>query len=176
MTSHAALSLADSSLPEDDVTPERAERPKASAPEPVAAESAREADPAREKIREVLLVVDDDPSVLQVASKVLKRGGYEVLGASGGAEALALAEAHAGQISLLLTDVVMPGMGGRELSENFRERHPSVRILFMSAYTEDEVILQGVRVAEVDFIPKPFTVQGLRDKVRQVLDRTDDEE
>ncbi len=66
-------------------------------------------------------------------------------------------------------------MGGRELSETFRARYPSVRILFMSAYTEDEVILQGVRVVGVDFIPKPFTVQGLRDKVRQVLDRTDGE-
>ena len=120
---------------------------------------------------EVVLIVDDDPSVLQVASKVLKRGGYEVLEAGGGAEALAVAQRNEGQISLLLTDVVMPGMGGRELSEAFRTRYPSVSILFMSAYTEDEVILQGVRVAEVEFIPKPFTVQGLRDKVREVLDR-----
>jgi CheY-like chemotaxis protein len=69
----------------------------------------------------------------------------------------------------------MPGMGGRELSETFRARYPAVRVLFMSAYTEDEVILQGVRVAEVDFISKPFTVQGLRDKVLQVLDRTEEE-
>ncbi len=128
-----------------------------------------------EKPRQVLLIVDDDPSVLQVASKVLDRGGYEILEAGGGAEALSLAEQHEGRISLLLTDVVMPEMGGRELSETFRARYPSVRILFMSAYTEDEVILQGVRVADVDFIPKPFTVQGLRDKVRQVLDRTDEE-
>ncbi len=82
-----------------------------------------------------------------------------------------MAEANEGRISLLLTDVVMPGMGGRELSEIFRARYPAVRILFMSAYTEDEVILQGVSVAEVDFIPKPFTVQGLRDKVRTLIDR-----
>jgi two-component system, cell cycle sensor histidine kinase and response regulator CckA len=119
---------------------------------------------------ETILVVDDDPSVLQVASKVLSRGGFDVLEASGGEEALRVAEECGGQISLLLTDVVMPGMGGRELSEAFCERYPQVRILFMSAYTEDEVILQGVRVAEVNFISKPFTVQGLRDKVRQVLD------
>jgi CheY-like chemotaxis protein len=122
-------------------------------------------------VQELLLVVDDDASVLQVASKVLQRGGYEVLSAGGGAEALSIAAANEGRISLLLTDVVMPGMGGRELSEIFRARFPAVRILFMSAYTEDEVILQGVRVADVDFIPKPFTVQGLRDKVRYVLDR-----
>jgi two-component system cell cycle sensor histidine kinase/response regulator CckA len=95
----------------------------------------------------------------------------EALEAGGGAEALAVAQRNEGQISLLLTDVVMPGMGGRELSEAFRTRYPSLRILFMSAYTEDEVILQGVRVAEVEFIAKPFTVQGLRDKVREVLDR-----
>lgn len=82
-----------------------------------------------------------------------------------------MAEANEGRISLLLTDVVMPGMGGRELSEIFRACYPAVRILFMSAYTEDEVILQGVSVAEVDFIPKPFTVQGLRDKVRTLIDR-----
>jgi DNA-binding response OmpR family regulator len=69
----------------------------------------------------------------------------------------------------------MPGMDGRELSERFRARYPSVRVLCMSAYTEDEVILQGVRAAEVDFIPKPFSVQGLRGKVQQVLDRTEDE-
>ena len=170
MISHAAaLSFSGPSRSKDEPTSERAEGHKDPAPD------SESADSARGKTREVLLVVDDDPSVLQVASKVLKRGGYEVLGAGGGAEALELAEANEGRISLLLTDVVMPGMGGRELSENFRARYPAVRILFMSAYTEDEVILQGVRVAEVDFIPKPFTVQGLRDKVRQVLDRTAEE-
>lgn len=159
MTSHsAARKLSDPSEPEDGAEPERAERPTP------ALEGA-------DSVTELLLVVDDDPSVLQVASKVLKRGGYEVLSAGGGAEALVMAEANEGRISLLLTDVVMPGMGGRELSEIFRARYPAVRILFMSAYTEDEVILQGVRVAEVDFIPKPFTVQGLRDKVRDVIDR-----
>ena len=119
---------------------------------------------------ETILVVDDDPSVLQVASKVLKRGGYEVLEAEGGEAALRIAEESKDRISLLLTDVVMPGMGGRELSEAFAERYPAVHILFMSAYTEDEVILRGVRVAEVNFISKPFTVKGLRDRVRSVLD------
>jgi len=119
---------------------------------------------------ETVLVVDDDPAVLQVASKVLSRGGYQVLEATSGADALRIAEEHEGQLDLLLTDVVMPGMGGREVSEAMAQRFPRVRILFMSAYTEDEVILQGVRVAEVNFISKPFTVQGLRSKVREVLD------
>lgn len=116
-----------------------------------------------------VLVVDDDAPVLRVASKVLQRVGYEVLEANGGAEALELAEERGGAIDLLLTDVVMPGMGGRELSQEMTARYPEVRVLFMSAYTEDEVILQGVRVAEVDFISKPFTVEGLRAKVREVL-------
>ena len=172
MTPHlTAFSLSDASLPEDDVVPEPAESPEnsgSSAPEPSQDER------TVPKTTETVLIVDDDASVLQVARKVLARGGYAVLEAGGGVEALALAEQHEGQISLLLTDVVMPGMGGRELSEAFRARYPSVRILFMSAYTQDEVILQGVRVAEVDFIPKPFTVQGLRDKVRQVLDQPEE--
>lgn len=119
---------------------------------------------------ETILVVDDDPSVLQVASKVLRRGGYDVVEASGGEEALRLAEEREGRIHLLLTDVVMPGMSGRELGEQLSARYPAIRLLFMSAYTEDEVILQGVRVAEVSFIPKPFTVEGLRSKVREILD------
>lgn len=117
-----------------------------------------------------VLVVDDEPSVLRVASKVLRRDGYEILEALGGEEALRVANEHDGAIDLLLTDVVMPGLGGRELGERFREAHPDTALLFMSGYTEDEVLLQGIRVAEVNYISKPFTVAGLREKVREVLD------
>ena len=120
--------------------------------------------------KEIVLVVDDDAAVLQVVSKVLRRSGYQVLEAGGGVEALRVVEEQAGRIDLLLTDVVMPGMGGRETSEAVSARCPGVKVLFMSAYTEDEVILQGVRVAEVNFISKPFTVDKLRTKVREVLD------
>jgi len=120
---------------------------------------------------ETVLVVDDDRSVLGVASKVLRRSGYNVVEASGGTEALAAVEKLEGRVHLLLTDVVMPGMNGRELSQELTARYPNVRVLFMSAYTEDEVILHGVRVAEVDFISKPFTIDGLRRKVRIILDR-----
>ena len=122
---------------------------------------------------ETVLVVVDDAAVLAVASKVLRRGGYEVLEAGGGEAALEVAGQVDGKISVLLSDVVMLSMNGRELGDAFRERYPDVRIIFMSAYTEDEVILRGIRLAEVDFIPKPFSVQGLRDKVREVLDRDD---
>jgi two-component system, cell cycle sensor histidine kinase and response regulator CckA len=121
-----------------------------------------------------VLVVDDEPSVLRVASKVLRRDGYEILEALGGEEALRIAAEHDGGIDLLLTDVVMPGLGGRELGERFRDLHPATALLFMSGYTEDEVLLQGIRVAEVNYISKPFTVAGLRDKVRQILNGPSD--
>jgi len=124
--------------------------------------------------QETILVVDDDPSVLQVASKVLRRGGYRVLEANGGPEAMRIAVEQGGRIDLLLTDVVMPGMNGREVAEAIQARYPSVRVLFMSAYTEDEVILHGVRVAEVNFVSKPFTISGLRQRVREVLDHQPD--
>ena len=117
-----------------------------------------------------VLVVDDDTAVRHVASKVLRRGGYQVLEAAGGEEALAIAEERSEEIDLLLTDVVMPGMSGRELSEVMGERYPHMPVLFMSAYTEDEVILRGIRVADVHFIEKPFTVDGLRQKVQEVLE------
>lgn len=116
-----------------------------------------------------VLVVDDEPSVLRVASKVLRRAGYDILEALGGEEALRIADEFDGTIDLLLTDVVMPGLGGRELGERFRELHPGTALLFMSGYTEDEVLLQGIRVAEVNYISKPFTVAGLREKVQEVL-------
>lgn len=123
---------------------------------------------------EIVLVVDDDPAVLQVVGKVLRRTGYAVLEATSGREAIRLVQEADGRIDLLLTDVMMPGMGGREVSEAVAALVPGVGVLFMSAYTEDEVILQGVRVAEVNFIPKPFTVDRLRTKVREILDEAKD--
>lgn len=116
-----------------------------------------------------ILVVDDDEAVLNVACKVLQRGGYQVVRATGGAEALDVADRHAGRFDLLLTDLVMPGMSGRELAEEVVSRYPGIQILYMSAYTDDEVVLDGLKTSEVSFIPKPFTVDGLRDKVRRVI-------
>lgn len=118
-----------------------------------------------------VLVVDDEPLVLRVACKVLENVFDHVLEAASGEEALAVAETYDGRITLLLTDVVMPGIGGRELSLLIRERHPDTLVLFMSAYTQDKVLLEGIRVAEVDFIPKPFSIDGLRDKVLEVLEK-----
>lgn len=120
---------------------------------------------------QTVLVVDDDEAVLSVAAKVLSRGGYSVISASGGHEALELAEAAEGQVSLLLSDLMMPEMSGRELGEIFEGRYPETPILYMSAYTEDEVILQGLRFSEVNFLPKPFTVDGLLLKAREVIEQ-----
>ena len=92
-----------------------------------------------------------------------------MLQAGEGIEALRVAREHAGRLDLLLTDVVMPGMNGRELGERLAEERPETRLLYMSAYTEDEVILRGIRVAEVGFLYKPFSLDGLTDAVRQAL-------
>jgi CheY-like chemotaxis protein len=117
----------------------------------------------------VILVVDDDPGVRAVAARVLERAGYRVLQAGEGGEALQVARAHAGPLHLVLTDVVMPGMSGRELGQRMSEERPDTRLLYMSAYTEDEVILRGLRVAEVSFLSKPFTLDGLQSAVREAL-------
>lgn len=122
--------------------------------------------------RPTILVVDDDPAVRRVASKALRRAGYAVLEASSGEEALAAAGRRRGDIGLLLTDVVMPGMNGRELSERLHETHPHLPVLFMSAYAEDDVFLRGVRVARMNFIAKPFTLEGLVSAVSGLVGRT----
>ena len=117
----------------------------------------------------VILVVDDDRGVREVAARVLERAGYRVLQAGEGIEALQLARAHTGPLHLVLTDVVMPGMNGRELGQRMSEERPETRLLYMSAYTEDEVILRGIRVADVSFLSKPFTLDGLQSAVRDAL-------
>jgi CheY-like chemotaxis protein len=117
----------------------------------------------------VILVVDDDPGVREVAARVLSRAGYRVLQAGEGSEALRVAREHEGPVHLLLTDVVMPGMNGRELSGRLSEERPETRVLYMSAYTEDEVILRGIRVAHVAFLAKPFSLDGLESAVREAL-------
>ncbi|MDA0311930.1 MAG: response regulator [Gemmatimonadetes bacterium] len=121
-------------------------------------------------VADTVLIVDDDEAVLAVAAKILSRGGYEVTSAAGGTYALAKVDAVEGGISILLTDMVMPGMNGRELGDEFTMRYPDVPILFMSAYTADEVLLRGLRLSDVNYIAKPFTVEGLRAKVRSVID------
>jgi CheY-like chemotaxis protein len=101
---------------------------------------------------------------------VLRSAGYEVLEAASGDEALSLADRHGGRIQLLLTDVVLPGMNGRELSEQFRRRHPDARMLFTSGYADDVIARRGVLQGSIAFLPKPYSSEQLLAKVRTVLD------
>ena len=93
-----------------------------------------------------------------------------MLEAGNGREALLLSEAHRGKIHLLLTDVEMPKMSGRELTERIRLQRPDLRILYMSGYTDDAILRHGVREDGIPFLQKPFTTEALARKVREVLD------
>jgi signal transduction histidine kinase/CheY-like chemotaxis protein len=121
---------------------------------------------------EVALVVEDEPAVRRMVVKVLEQRGYTVLEAGNGIEALDVADAHDGQIDVLLTDVVMPQMGGRELADSLVARRPELRVVYMSGYSEDTVLQREVFMPGARFLEKPFTPSALADKVREVLDAT----
>ena len=120
---------------------------------------------------ETLLVAEDDPMVGSLLHCVLKGAGYRLLEAHTGSEAIRLAEQAAEPIHLLVTDVVMPEMSGRELANRLQVKHSSLRVLYLSGYTDDAVVRHGVLQAEVAFLQKPFTPSSLTQKVREVLDR-----
>ena len=121
---------------------------------------------------ETVLLVDDEPLVRGLASTVPSEQGYTVLEAANGHEALHYAREGAGEkLDLLLTDVVMPLMGGKELAEQLREIHPNVKVLFISGYADDIVGRNGLSEREADFMQKPFEVAALVSKTREVLDR-----
>jgi len=119
---------------------------------------------------ETVLLAEDEELVRVLARKVLEQAGYRVLVAAGGAEALALAERHDGPIHLLLTDVVMPEMSGRELMRRLIERRPGVRVLYMSGYADEAIARHGVLDPGTAFMQKPFTPGVLAHRVRDVLD------
>jgi PAS domain S-box-containing protein len=119
---------------------------------------------------ETILLVEDQPEVRGVAHAALTRQGYTVLEASHGEEALQIARHNDEEIHLLLTDVVMPGMSGPELAERVLQRHPRIRVLYTSGYTDNAIVHHGVIESGVAFIQKPFTPASLLDKVRAVLD------
>jgi signal transduction histidine kinase len=119
---------------------------------------------------ETILVVEDDAPLRALVRGVLAASGYTVLEARAGEEAVRLGEQYAGPIHLLLTDVVMPGLSGRELAERLAARHPGLRVLFMSGYTDQVVVEQGMLEARAPFLQKPFSPETLRRKLREVLD------
>lgn len=120
---------------------------------------------------ETILLVEDEEAVRALARLMLQISGYHVLVAASGFEALQVAAAHRGQIDLLVTDVVMPGMSGRQVAEALRRSNPSLQVLFMSGYTDDAVVRHGVLEAETAFLQKPFTMHDLTCKIREVLDQ-----
>jgi CheY-like chemotaxis protein len=121
---------------------------------------------------ETLLLVEDDDQLRAVASGILRHGGYRVLDARNGTEALLVCEQIDGPIHLLVTDVVMPSMGGRELAEHALRLRPGLRVLFMSGYTEDAIADRHTLGPDVFLLQKPITPDTLLHKVREVLDRT----
>src|SRR5438034_1467237 len=121
---------------------------------------------------ETVLVVEDDERVRVLARKVLEQAGYTVLVAAGGKEALAAAEGHDGPIDLLMTDVVMPEMSGRTLTRRLAQRHPGLKVLYMSGYSDEDIAQHGVFEAGIPFLKKPFTPSLLTQKLRDALARS----
>jgi CheY-like chemotaxis protein len=123
---------------------------------------------------ETVLVVEDQEDVRRLTVDALRNYGFRVLETASGGDALVLVQRHSGPIHLMLTDVVMPRMTGKELTELLKPIRPLMRVLFMSGYAEDVIAHHGVLEAGVDFIPKPFSPDGLAGKVREVLSRSEE--
>jgi CheY-like chemotaxis protein len=119
---------------------------------------------------ETILLVEDEDVVRGLARKILEQSGYRVLDARNGTEAIRISREHAEAIQLLLTDVVMPEISGKEIAERLTVLRPTIRVLYMSGYTDEAIVHHGVIDANVEFIQKPFTPMALVRKVRAVLD------
>jgi PAS domain S-box-containing protein len=135
----------------------------------VVASEAAPAPPVR-RASETVLLVEDEESVRAVTRMILERAGYRVLEATSGGDALLICEQHTATIHLLLTDVVMPRMSGRLLAERLMPLRPTMRVVFMSGYTDDSVVRHGVLDSDVAFVQKPITPDALTRKLREVLD------
>lgn len=118
---------------------------------------------------ETVFVVEDEPSLRAMVLKILKRFGYRTLQAPNGGEAFILAEQYSGPIDLLMTDVVMPGMNGRELAKRLAKLHPEMKVLFTSGYTENVIVHHGVVDENLNFLGKPYSPEELVRKIREVI-------
>jgi len=122
------------------------------------------------KGRGTVLVVEDEQAVRQVVAASLRASGYKVLEARSGEEAMHRLRRHEGPLRLVLTDLVMPGMDGREVADSVRTLHPEVKVVFMSGYTSDVLLRHGLSRMKGSFLRKPFTLEALTQKVREVLE------
>jgi CheY-like chemotaxis protein len=130
----------------------------------------RPARPPPARGSEIVLLAEDAAPVRAVARQILERNGYTVLEAPNGKAAIDIAAQRQGPIHLLLTDVVMPELSGRQLADQITAQRPELKVLFMSGYTDDAVVRHGVLEAGIAYLQKPFTPDGLARKVREVLD------
>jgi two-component system cell cycle sensor histidine kinase/response regulator CckA len=144
--------------------------PRAREPEALRRERPSVQPAAPRRGTETILLVEDDEGIRDLARHVLESYGYHVLAARDGAEALQIGARHPGPIHLLMTDVVMPGMNGRELSDRLRTIRPEMKCLYMSGYAANVIAHRGVLAEGVEFIQKPFTMRDLAVRVRKLLD------
>jgi PAS domain S-box-containing protein len=142
--------------------------PAARAPAPLEDDASGE--PAETRGTETVLLVEDEEAVRALAARALANAGHAVLEASGGDQALAILAERGDDIELLLTDVVMPGLSGRDLADQVRAAYPGMPVLFMSGYSPDDVVRRGLLYQGAAFLQKPFTPDRLASKVREVLD------
>jgi CheY-like chemotaxis protein len=119
---------------------------------------------------ETILLVEDDADLRDLSRRVLTMNGYRVLPASHGRDALRVAEEHTDEISLMVTDVIMPGMSGRELADKLQATRPAMKVLFVSGYTDNIIAERGMLAPGTAFLQKPFSPRHLAGKVREVLD------
>jgi DNA-binding NtrC family response regulator len=126
-------------------------------------------DPADLCGNETILLVEDDEPLRNLTFAILRRQGYTVLVAENGQAALTMLDNFAGPVHLVLTDVIMPGMSGRDLGARIAARIPDMKVLFMSGYTDNVIVHSGVLDEGVNFIQKPFTAQALAVKIRKAL-------
>jgi CheY-like chemotaxis protein len=118
---------------------------------------------------ETILFVEDEQSVRELVCDYLNSAGYRVLEAGDGVQALEVAAAHTGAIHMLVTDVVMPRMSGRDLATQLTSERPGLKVLFISGYTDDTIVRHGVLDGGVAFLQKPFNLKSLAEKIREVL-------
>ncbi len=118
---------------------------------------------------ETVLIVEDDDNLRKFAQRALQMYGYRILDAENGEDALRVCGEYEGQIDLMITDVVMPKMGGREAAERLQHLYPQIKVIYMSGYTDNTIVHYGVLTPELNFIQKPFTPKGLARKVRETL-------